>query len=96
MLIKVQKRAEIALHSLRELDRDSILKIFIKLEILPFKEIKKLGLLHKIKLETDKPLFLIRAGKKFRIVVSLGEQEEVTIEDIVPHSRLDRLLSGRK
>ena len=93
MQVEFADRAEIAFNSLPERDRKRVRKTLQKVvepdAVVPFSQ---RGLVQ-LRQVTGRPLWVARVSQTLRMVVSITEGV-ITIEDIVPRSRLDRI-SGR-
>jgi hypothetical protein len=94
MHLIIHRRAEVALRSLNPTERKKILQALDLLQYASIEELNQSGKFHKIHAASGERLYIYRSSRRLRIVLSKNENEW-TVEDIVDHDRLDRLLPGR-
>jgi len=96
MQIQIQRRAEIALRSLQKLERkqiDRALKELLASDRAALNSNLKFHLLASG--FSDKKIAVYSGGPNLRLVLTF-EDERCTLEDIVDHVRLDRLVKQRQ
>lgn len=92
MNLLFERRAEIALRSLRGVDQKQIARALHVLEAIPLKELFRHPNIHKALSGPDsKPLYVYGSGTRLRLILAI-EGETCTVLDVVDHDRLGRLL----
>jgi len=91
MDIKIERRAEIALRSLGASERKQALNSINKLAGSPSDRFLSGLEFQKIRTESGEELFIHRAGRRMRLVLSRDSSGWI-LEDIVDHDRLETLL----
>lgn len=95
MHILIQRRAEIALRSLNKLEQKRIKRALSALSAADWTLLRQSPNLHKLATGySNKKLFIYRGTPKLRLILSL-EGDTCTVEDIVDHDRLHRLIARR-
>lgn len=94
MNLILERRAEIALRSLRGADRTQVMRALDELQVLDGQELRQRHSVQKVSLAGDNSLFIAIGGKRLRLVLSL-EGELCRVLDILNHDRLTRLLRER-
>jgi hypothetical protein len=93
MLLRIQRRAEIALRSLEKLERSQISRALEQLTSTDRASLQSSSKLHKLASGfSGKKLFVYRGSFKLRLILSF-EHDTCIIEDVVHHDRLDRLIA---
>ncbi len=93
MDIIIQRRAEIALRSLEQNEQKQILKALAQIESVEPKDLSKVPNLMKLPKRLGENLYWYRGNQRLRLILSI--QENVcTVEDIIAHDKLDRLVSN--
>ncbi len=93
MDINIKRRAEIALRSLKRNEQRQILKALAQIESVEPKDLFKVPNLRKLRKQLGENLYSYRGNDRLRLVLSI--QENVcTVEDIVSHDKLNRLVSN--
>jgi len=90
----LERRSEIALRSLRGVDRSQVLRTLDLLQAAPAGEIHQQRLVQKVRLADSRHLFIAQGGRRLRLLLSL-EGENCRVLDIVDHDRLVRILRER-
>jgi len=95
MEIKLHNRAEVALRSLDAQTRKRVMAVLHDLELKTFKSSNRRGQLRKLGDTSHADLYVARATAQLRLVVSI-KNSVLTVEDIVPLDRIDRLMQTRR
>ena len=93
MDIIIQRRAEIALRSLKQNEQKQIRKALAQIKSVEPKDLFKVPNLRKLRKELGKNLYWYRGNERLRLVLSINENV-CTVEDIVSHDKLNRLVSN--
>ena len=91
MEIRIQRRAEIALRSLQRSEQKQIIKALNKISSVTSKDLFQIPNFHKLRGELRQNLYVYRGSENLRLVLSVRDNV-CTVEDIVAHDKLDRLL----
>ncbi len=92
MNLLFERRAEIALRSLRGVDQKQISRALRELEAIPPKELFRHPKIHKVSSIPDSPALYIYGGRiRLHLILAI-EGETCTVLDVVDHDRLHRLL----
>ena len=95
MHVLIQRRAEIAMRSLGKIEQNRILRALSVLLAADWTQLYRGPKLHKLATGlSGKKLFIYKGSPKLRLILSL-EGDTCTVEDIVDHDRLDRLIALR-
>ena len=94
MNLLLERRSEIALRSLRGVDRSQVVRMLDLLQAVSPSELPQQQLVQKVRLADSQHLFIARAGRRLRLLLSL-EGENCRVLDIVDHDRLERILLER-
>lgn len=95
MQILIQRRAEISLRSLGQVEQKQIARALDELTAADPTLLYKSPKLHKLTAGfSDKRLYVYRGSPKLRLILSF-EGDTCTVEDVVDHHRLDRLTIKR-
>lgn len=89
MQVTLQGRAEVALRSLDRRDRDRVMGVISRLGQSDFQQLRDSGQVHQLRQASGISLYVMRATNQLRVVLSF-QNNEVIVEDIVPHDQLDR------
>jgi hypothetical protein len=93
MQILIQHRAEISLRSLGKEEQKQIARALNKLTTEDPALLFKSPKLYKLNAGlSDKELYVFRGSPKLRLILSF-EGDICTVEDVIDHDRLDRLIS---
>lgn len=91
MKVLIQRRAEIALRSLDPPERRKVEEALRWLESTDPSALNASPKLQKLKLASPRLLYSLRVGNRLRVILSFNPTEW-TVEDIVDHDRLVRLI----
>lgn len=94
MDITIQRGAEIALRSLSLQDRSKLQHAIELLQSIPQEELINSGKLRPQKVLSGEKIYVYRGTAQLRMILSYTDQIW-TLEDIMDHARLDRLLAKR-
>lgn len=93
MVLVIQRRAEIALRSLQTAERKQVERSLRELFAVDREALRDNQNLHAVRpRRSGQQLFVYKATPNLRLVVSFPENDTCLVQDIVDHSRLDRLL----
>jgi len=93
MDIIIQRRAEIALRSLKQNEQEQIVTALARIKSVEPKDLFKVPNLHKLRKELGENLYSYRGNSRLRLVLSIKENV-CTVEDIVSHDKLNRVVSN--
>lgn len=91
MNLLLERRAEIALRSLRGVDEKQVLRALHELTALDPRTFFQHPKIHKVLVSTSSPLYVYGRGMRLRLILSV-DGENCKVLDIVDHDRLGRLL----
>ena len=91
MNITMQRRAEIALRSLSKTEKGQLENALNELTSLSPMEFYRNSKIHKILSASGEKLYSLVGSRRLRIILSV-HAESCTVEDIIDHDRLSRLL----
>ncbi len=94
MQLKLERRAEIALRSLTQIEQRHVIRALNEISAVTPEELWLSRKLHKVISASGEKLYVYRSSLRLRLVLSV-EGDSCTIEDLVYHDRLDRLLLKR-
>lgn len=94
MNVNIRKPAEIALRSLGKEEQRKIIQTLTKLEETNAAELFQNQNLHKLIVHSEEKLYSYRGTLKLRLILSIDDNQ-IFVEDIVNHDRLERLLSSK-
>jgi hypothetical protein len=94
MNILFERRAEIAMRSLRGVDQKQVTRSLYELQALTPADIFPHHKIHKVSSPSGEKLYIYFAGLRLRLVFNIDE-DNCRIIDIADHDRLGRLLSDR-
>ena len=94
MNLLLERRSEIALRSLRVVDRNQVLRTLDLLKAVSPSELNQQRLVQKVRLVDSQHLVIAQGGRRLRLLMSL-EGENCRVLDIVDHDRLERILHER-
>lgn len=95
MNILLQRRAEIALRSLDKAEQKKILRSLSTIENIDRVNLAQDPKFHKLATGfSGKNLYIYKGSPKIRLILSF-EEDACTVEDIVDHDRLSRLMAQR-
>lgn len=95
MNLLLERRAEIALRSLRGTDQKQVQRALLELQALSPNEVFRHHKIHKFAAPLSEPLYVYGGGGiRLRLILKISEAI-CQVVDIVDHDRLDRLLQDR-
>ncbi len=94
MNLLFERRAEIAMRSLRGTDQKQVQRALHELQALEPKEVFRHHKIHRFAASLSEPLYVYSGGIRLRLVLKI-DGANCRIVDIVDHDRLDRLLQDR-
>ena len=95
MKVTFRSRAEVAFRSLDALDRAKVAAVLQNAETGGSQALTRGNQLRKLHQPSNNNLYAIRVTPRLRLVVSL-QNDVLTVEDIAPPDRVDRLLRDRR
>lgn len=95
MNLLLERRAEIALRSLRGVDQKQVHRALAHLEALAPDKIFHDYKIHRFAASLREPLYVYGGAMRLRLILKI-EGVDCRIIDIVDHDRLDRLLKDRE
>ncbi len=91
MQVILQRRAEVAFRSLELTDRQKVAAVLRHFEESKAKDLLEPNQASKFRKAPGSELYVMRATNRLRVVFSL-QHDVLTVEDIVPHDRLGRVV----
>ena len=90
-----ERRAEIALRSLRGIDQKRVQRALQELRVLEPREVTSHQRVHRLAGSQSEPLYVYNTAKRLRLVFTI-DAEDCRLIDIVDRDRLDRLRQDRR
>lgn len=94
MQVRLERRAEIAFRSLSPIEQRHIARAMDEISSASPEELRLSRKLHKVLAASGEGLYVFRGSQRLRLVLSI-EGDSCTIEDVVDHDKLNRLLVKR-
>jgi glycosidase len=95
MNVNIKKPAEIALRSLEKKEQRKIIRALTELETSNADELFQNQKLHKLIVHSEEKLYSYLGTLKLRLILSIDDNQ-IFVEDILNHDRLERLLSSQR
>lgn len=94
MDVDIKKPAEVALRSLQDTEQRRMMRVLDVLSSSSPAEFGRNPKVHKLVTRFGEKLYSYRGSEKLRLILSV-EGDTLTVEDILTHDRLERMLSHR-